>query len=56
MGWTDIVWMAFVLWLTIVIIYQQRKIRRLRAILSSRCNSSPDKDSEPDNTTDKSSN
>jgi len=53
MDWSDIIWMVFVVVLTFIILYQQREIRKLRSASSSRCNGSPDKNSKPDNTTNK---
>jgi hypothetical protein len=54
MEWSEIVWMVFVVILSFIILYQQRKIRKLRAILSG-CNSRPDKNSKLDNTSNNSS-
>lgn len=55
MEYSEIGWMVFVVILTFIILYQQRQIRKLRVLLSGR-NSSPDKNSEPDDTTKNSGN
>lgn len=55
MQWSEIGWMVFVVILAFIILYQQREIRKLRAILSGRRNSSPDENDKPENAADKSS-
>ncbi len=44
---SEIGWMIFVVILSFIILYQQRKIRKLKAILSSRLSSGSDKDNKP---------
>lgn len=51
-----VIWMVFIVWLTAIILYQQRVIRGLRAILFSQSNGSTNKDNKPKGKMDKDKN